>query len=293
MLIGDFEASLSESIAEQQTDDFLNYYYHFFKFIYATELGDYNSAREYCKLAEELLVNIPDEAEKAEFNYRVSLFYYYISQYVLSIHYATKAQEFFSQHKGYEVKIGACKNTLGMACSSLKQYELSEEYFIDALDIFQKANDPVLISRVRHNLGLLYADQNLSEIAIRHFNETIEDYKYDRTTYLLAREHFKLNNLEEVEKYIEKGLKSCNKEYRHHFLILKAKSSSFDVQELEGITLQGIEYFKKQELWNHVQEYAEDLAIQWFDIGEGTRASIYFHMSYQAKEMLQKKGALK
>lgn len=294
MLIGDFKADLDESISEQQTDKFLNYYYHFFKFIYAMEIGNYSNAKKYYKLAEGLLAFVPDEAEKAEFNYRVALFHYYIGQPVLAVYYATKAEKVFSGHIGYEIKIGACKNTLGMACIELNQYELAEENLLAALNIFKKVNEHSLTIRVTHNIGLLYADQGLSELAIRHLTEAYDEYnpsKDDRTIYLLAREHFKLNNTQEVIQYIEEGLKYCNKEYEYHLSILKAKNESLPIAKLEKIVLPAIEYFKEQELWEYIQKYAEELAVKWFSTEDTVKSSKYFNMSYEAKIVLQKKGA--
>jgi tetratricopeptide (TPR) repeat protein len=79
ILIGDFESGYNEPISEQETNSFLKYYYHFFKFIYFMEIGNYNEAKPYYERAEELLAEIPDEAEKAEFNYRVAVFQYLFS----------------------------------------------------------------------------------------------------------------------------------------------------------------------------------------------------------------------
>jgi tetratricopeptide (TPR) repeat protein len=293
MLTGDFTADLNEPISHQHTNTFLNYYYHFFKFIYATEIGNYKNAKKHYTFAEELLEFIPDEAEKAEFNYRVAVFNYRLSQHVLAIHYATKAEEFFSKHKGYEIRTGACKNVLGLACNTLAQYELAEEYLLGALDMFKKANEHSLTTLVRHNLGLLYADQDLSSVAIRHFTDAFNEDKHVTTAYLLARENFKLKRTQEASVYIEEGLKCDDKEYNHHLSILKVKNDNLPIEELEGIILQAIEYFKERVLWKDIMTYTEELAIKWFEAGNNDKASTYFHISYEARQTLRKQGALK
>lgn len=293
MLTGNFEQDLISLGNLDKMDAFLKYYYHFFTFIYATEVGNYSDAKKHCELAEKLLIAVPDEAEKAEFNYRVSLFHYYVSQPLLAIHYATKAQEFFSKNKGYEVKTGACKNTLGMSCITLGQFELAEEYLISALDTFTKADEYASILKVRHNLGLLYADQDLSELAIRYLSEVFQEDLHIKTNYLLAREHFRLSHYEEVREYIEKGLKSCDKEYYYHFSILKALNEKWPVESLDLMISDAISYFKSQELWKDVQSYAEELAIKWYEVGNEGKASRYFYMSYEAKKILKKRGSLK
>ncbi|MGN4422977.1 hypothetical protein ACTFQN_03795 [Bacillus cereus group sp. MYBK30-1] len=75
----------------EQTDSFLQYYYHYFEFIYAMEIENYSNAKQYYKIAESLLASISDEAEKSEFNYRVALFHYCLSQPILAISNALKA----------------------------------------------------------------------------------------------------------------------------------------------------------------------------------------------------------
>jgi tetratricopeptide (TPR) repeat protein len=211
----------------------------------------------------------------------------------LAIHYATKAEEFFSKHKGYEVKTGACKNILGLACITLEQHELAEEYLLDALEIFKKAKEDLIIVLVRHNLGLLYADQDLSEVAVRHLTEAFNEDNHITTTYLLAREHYKLKNIQEVEKYIEEGLKSDDEKYRYHFSILKAKNDNLPIEDLEGVFLQAIEYFKERELWKDVIIYSEEIAGKWFDVGNESKISTYFHMNYEARQIFKKKESLK
>ena len=54
--------------------------------------------------------------------------------------------------------------------SELKQHDKGEEYIASAINIY-KNDAEMLVLRIRHNLGLLYASQNLSVLAIRHLSE--------------------------------------------------------------------------------------------------------------------------
>ncbi|MBJ8053671.1 tetratricopeptide repeat protein [Bacillus cereus] len=291
MLIGEFDSKKTNinSISER-TDTFLQYYYYFFEFIYAMELGNYYNAKKHYKVAESLLASIPDEAEKAEFNYRVSLFHCCISQPTLAISYALKAQDFFGKSLGYEVKTAACKNTLGVCCIALGQYELAEEYLVSAMNTFTNLNEEQLIIKVRCNLCLLYAEQKFSELAIQHliysFEEIEKDYK---TIFLLASEYSKLKKFKEASRYIEKGLKICNREYEYHFNILKALNEEMPIEELEVIIEEAIRYFKEQNLWIEVKKYADWLAIQYFDVANEKKAIQYFYLSYEARRIIQQK----
>ena len=62
---------------------------------------------------------------------------------------------------------------------------------------------------------------------------------------------------------------------------------------LEELTLEAISFFNEQQLYNYTQEYAEQLAIKFYEEDTHIKASKYFHMSLQAKEKTFEKGALK
>ncbi|AJQ62551.1 tetratricopeptide repeat protein [Bacillus thuringiensis] len=274
-----------------QADNFLRYYHSFFKAIYSINMGDYTSAKEQYEEAEMLLKDIPDELEIAEFNYMFGSFHYHIYQPLPAIKYTTKAKELFSKHAGYEIKVAACNNTLGLACTSLGQYESAEEHFLTALNTFNKHDEDKLSAKVKHNLGLLYADQNLSELAIKYLNGSIVNNQ--KTLFLLAQEYFKLNDTNAVRLHIENGLKISNEEYTHHFNILKGLNDNISTDELEDIILAGISYFKKEELWKYVKDYSAVLGNKFYELKSYEKASKYLHMTNEADKKASEKGALK
>ena len=292
MLTGNFQddLSLSENLSiSEQTETFLQYYYHFFKFIYYTGISYYSKAKEHYENAERLIEAIPDKAEKAEFNYRASLFYYYIGQDGTAIVHATKAKDFFSNNLGYEIKHANCLNTLGMACIHLRQFELAEKHLTASLNILREQNDNTLLSlilKTNYNLGLLYADQNLSELAIQYLSESFEDEETDyKTMFLLAREYFKIGSIDHAETYIQKGLKVCDEEYMHHFNILKSMNDKSPIEQLEENVVKTIKYFKEEELWQYVKIYTEELAARFFATNNPQKSTKFFRISYDAKQI--------
>ncbi|WP_242221403.1 Rap family tetratricopeptide repeat protein [Bacillus cereus group sp. BfR-BA-01380] len=279
-------------------DTFLAYYYHFFKAVHSTILTNYNEARKHYEKAGSLLQHVSDEMEQAEFNYRVASFYYQMYQPLLAIQYATKANEIFSKHVGYEINVALCENVLGLSCSELKQYEQAEEYFTSAVNILQKKNDETLILRVRHNLGLLYANQNLSPLAIRHLSEISRKIpNHFKAIFIEAREHYKLGAIANAKELIETGLKVCgeleNNEYKHYFLILKELSQFSTVENIEKVVLEGFSCFERENLVEYVQEYSEMLAMEFHKKGSIEQAEKYFHKAYEIRQKLLEKGALK
>ncbi|ADY24923.1 RapH N-terminal domain-containing protein [Bacillus paranthracis] len=280
------------------TDDMLIYYYHFFKAIYATITGDYILAEREYGIAEDKLQNIDDPVEHAEFYYMLSTFSCHSQQYVLALRQSSMAQIIFSKQDGYNLNIGYCKNLSGLACIHLKEYGLAEEYLLAARDIFKKQNDTHAISYVQHNLGLMYASQNLSELAIKHLSEiTIRNPNNYKALFIEAREHFKVKNTEQANILIDKALIICNslkqEEFYHRLMILKALNNNIPAEELEKVVKNGVNYFEKEKLYENIDKYYEFLAIKYYQEENNSEASKYFFKSSQARKNAFDKGALK
>ena len=101
-------------------------------------------------------------------------FYYHSYQQINAIDYLKKAKEDFTKQRGYEINLALCENVLGLCCIDLRQFELAEENFNNALNVFQQANHEKYILMVRNNLGWLYGSQDLSDLAIRHLSEVTQ-----------------------------------------------------------------------------------------------------------------------
>lgn len=279
-------------------NNFLDYYYHFFRAINYTLCKNNDKALESYEKAEELLKYVPDKLEKAEFNYRISSFYLHTYQPLPAIKYVSKAKKIFSENPGYENNVAACENILGAACIDIKQFQQAEVSFNSAIDILRKQNEDILILRVRNNLGLLYASQNLSALAIRHLSEVNQKIpNHYKAIFLEAREHFKLGETNIAKEMIERGLNICsqmkNEEYQHHFAILDKLNRNTPSEELEGTILNAVDYFNKKQLYNYTQEYMGILAVKFYEDDNHSKASKYFYVSHEAKNKKFEKGALK
>ncbi|EEM02563.1 response regulator aspartate phosphatase [Bacillus pseudomycoides] len=144
----------------------------------------------------------------------------------------------------------------------------------------------------------MYANQNLSSLAIRHLSEVTENMpNHFKALYLQADENIKLGETETASQLIEKGLNICNelenKEYQYRFKILEKLNKSSDTLELETAILAGFSYFRKEELWDCIEEYTERLANKFYAEENHLKSSKYFYMSNEARKKLLAKGALK
>ncbi|WP_044784538.1 RapH N-terminal domain-containing protein [Bacillus thuringiensis] len=277
-------------------DALLTYYYHLFKGIHLMYISNYNESKNHFEQAENLLKYVPNTLEHAEFHYRLAYLSYHSYQTLLAIDQVRLAKAEYEKHNGYEICIALCENIFAMSCIDLRQFEQAEESFTKALDVFKRAGMERFTLMVRNNLGLLYANQNLSELAIRHLSEvTKQSPNHFRAIYLEADEYLKLDEYEKAKTLIDKGLHICNQlknqEYQYRFMILKEMNTNTDA--LEKAVLTGISYFEKEELFDCIEEYADRLADEFYNENNHEKASKYYHMSKKARQKQLVKGALK
>jgi tetratricopeptide (TPR) repeat protein len=277
----------------------IDYYYYFFKGLLFSYRRNYAEAKKYYLTAESLLMYVDDELEKAEFHYSLANLYYYIRQSLLAVHYALKAKEVFVKHDDYQLKVAGCENILGLSYTTIKDFELAEEHFLLALDIVLKHKNKQLAILIRYNLGLMYADQpTLSKVAIRYLLEVYESgYQLHKSTYLLAREYFKIGETDIADRFLQEGLKVCqeteNEEYLHHLTILNKFNHEANDDDLESAVKEGLAFFNNEGLFGFVQDYAEQLAAYYHEKGKYDKSSHYFYLAHEAKQKLLEKGALK
>ncbi|PEV48996.1 aspartate phosphatase [Bacillus thuringiensis] len=288
----DFDAV--EKLTTKTIDEYLKYYYHFYKAVHNTMIANYMEAMEQFEEAERLLEYIPNDIEKAEFNYKLGELYYHLQQPLLTIKHVMKAKDIYKKYEDYVINQIECDTILGLASVTLSQFEQGEELFVKCLDMAKKHNCTRLITLIQYNLGFLYAKQGISATAIRHLMDVYKSEKpYHKTVFLLAREHFKVNEIEKAQEFLAQGFELADVEYTHHLRILRAQYDENYKQNLETTIADGLDYFQSQKLYGFMEEYSGILAKKLYQEGNHEKASQYFNISYDAKELLQKGSALK
>ncbi len=277
---------------------FLAYYYYFFKAIHSTVLANYTEAKTHYEKAEELLIDILDDVEKAEFEYRFSTYCYQSYQPFEAIQHVVKAKEIYRNHGGYEINIALCDNVYGLACIDLREFERAEECLNMVIDVCKKYDEEQLLLRVRSNLGWLYNIQDLYPLAIRQSSEIINTIpNHFKALFVLARAYYNLEGVETAKAYIKQGIKytneSGNEEYKHRFAVLNELITELPRIKLEKVVTDAISYFEKEDMWDCVKEYAEILALQFYEANNHVKASKYFYISNNADKKHLRKGALK
>ncbi|PQQ47593.1 aspartate phosphatase [Bacillus thuringiensis] len=289
---GDFDAV--EKLTTKAIDDYLKYYYHFYKAVHNTMIANFMEAMEQFEEAARLLEYIPSDIERAEFNYKLGELYYHLQQPLLTIKHVMKAKDIYKKHEDYIIHQIECDTILGLASVTLSQFEQGEELFVKCLDMAKKHNCTRLVTLIQYNLGFLYAKQGISATAIRHLMEVYSSERpYHKTVFLLAREYFKVNEIEKAYEFLLQGFELADVEYTHHFRILQAQYDKNCKQSLEAAVTDGLSYFESQKSYGFVEEYSGVLAKKFYQEGNYEKASKYFNISHDAKRLLQKGSALK
>lgn len=110
-------------------------------------------------------------------------------------------------------------------------------------------------------MGFLYAKQGISATAIRYLMDVYKSEKpYHKTVFLLAREHFKVNEIEKAQEFLTQGFELADVEYTHHLRILRAQYDENYKQNLETTIADGLDYFESQKLYGFIEEYSGILA---------------------------------
>lgn len=266
----------------------LSYLYNYYKAIYFTALNKFEKADDYFEKARSSLASL-STVEQADFYYRYAVYHFQMQQPSQAIVYATKALEIFQTLNECDRNITSCLSVLGGSYVAVGHYEKAEELYYTAIDMLQKNNEESLLLHVRNNLGTLYANKNLSEQAIRQLSEVIEKMpKHYKALFLLAQENGKLGNIELANKYIQTGreiiLQLNNEEYKHHFNILEAIINKFELEQLDRVIQEGIDYFNEESLFSYTSDYCEKIATLYHKKEFFEKASEYFYSSIEAKK---------
>ncbi|MCU5599844.1 response regulator aspartate phosphatase [Bacillus wiedmannii] len=271
-------------------DNFLTYYYHFFKAIYYNAIGNYPSSRKFYDRAKPLLKYINNELEVAEFHYMLGYTLYDSYNGFLALQELSKAKEIFSKYAECETNLAFCNNLLGLTYAELDEFELANKHYTLALSTFETIKEETFILMVKQNIALMHAKQERPDLAIQYLSEVnkkmLNNYK---ALFVEAREYVKLLEKEEACERIERGISICKnlgiEEYLHHFRILQALNDNVDASQLEIITLEGIEYFEKRKISEYTKEYQEHLAHRYYEQKNYLKSCEYFELSRKKKNI--------
>lgn len=279
-----------EQVAPEKLDDFLAYYYYFFKGMYEYSLKNYCEAISAYTFAEQKLAVIPDEIEKAEFHFKVAWALSFIPDVYISLQHIQKAKTIFDTYPNYKHRQADCENLLGICRMLEKDFVRAEEHLMTALHLAQplKKNEGLLY-RITKDIGYLYAEQGLSAQAIPYLEAAYNKQKNKgyKAVFLLARECFKIGDKQKAIEWIEKGIRICTEigeqEYIYHFNMIHAIYDTHDTTIIQD----GIAYFQQKKSWAFAEEYAKTYADSLYKQEKYEKACEYYQLALRADNKLQ------
>ncbi|HEX7064222.1 MAG TPA: hypothetical protein VF199_04075 [Bacillales bacterium] len=276
----------------------LNYFYYFFRGIYHYDRKEYQAAIDNYLKAKPLVTQIT-MIEIAELYYKLASAYHRTYDITLSMEYTHKALKIFKDQAHYR-RVASCENLLALNNHDFEQYKEAERHYHEALIFAAKADNELLKMRIFHNFGLLYTDQNDSKTAISYLTkvkkqiENEDDYLKSQNLFLLAKNLFRNDQLEVARDRLGQGkvlsIGLDNEDYYNHCKLLEAKFVNPD--HFEKIYIEGITYFRNQELWEYVIEYSEELASYLQGANYYKAACEYYSLAVVGKNKMKKERAL-
>lgn len=273
------------------------YYYHLFNAILLFDTENYSDALNSFLKAENCLDDTLNPLDTAECKYRLSRVYFRLGNTSKSIQEALMGLEIF-QKKNNELGVAFCKNLLGLNSTLLRQFREAESHYQYVRRYAEKEDNQKIKCMIYLNLGDLYSDIALPHKAIEYLKKAYlytwgMDYNHPmRILYLLAKQYFIIGKMDQAVRMTEKGLKWVqhkNKEFKLLFELLKAKYLP-ETTDVEQVYQNGLDYFRKKELWGRVQSHSEDFAVFYQEQNRFQEAVKYYDLSVQARKIIEEKG---
>lgn len=280
---------------EDKFTGLLNYYYWFFKGMYAFKKHDYPSAISCYRTSEQLLEAVDDESEKAEFDYKLAHLYYQLKYTEISIHYAERAYHFYQQHDDYLRYQFFCRNIIGLNYLDTYDFNKAMDSLTEANHLAIKAKDNRLIAIAQLNIGISLMNQRLYSEAKQFFEKSVDLFLELKDRYLakayfnLMEAYIKAGEYSRVETIYNLGLKQAIVWEDQEFIakIDLVKELMPDRGNQKTID-EGFDQMKKLNLYADVESYSLDFAQYFKQIKKPEIANKYYELSISANKMIKK-----
>ncbi|MBM7584060.1 tetratricopeptide (TPR) repeat protein [Bacillus pakistanensis] len=274
--------------------DQLKFYYRKFtgNYYYATK--KYDNAIEHFKEAEHLfmIARIPQQEEKADLFYRISLALVQLRKHTTAIIYSEKSldlyQSLYHNKRCAEVHLllGVCYRRTHNIDEALFHYEWANE--------ISKTNRYTLLrGNVEQNLGYLKSTKGLTDEAIVHYLTSL-GFKNEHnesklsTLVTLVKEYYKLNQFDEMNKWLKEGFLIATKtQYPAKYYQLKIYeylANGFSEEFEQFMVQEALPYFEKHGNPHHIAQFSKFLGQYYQEIRKYKYAAHYLTKANAAYE---------
>ncbi|PAF40374.1 hypothetical protein CHH69_03185 [Terribacillus saccharophilus] len=265
----------------------LHYYYHLAEGMRLGEEKEYMSALAAFEQAEEYLPSIDDEVEQGDFHFRKAMTYFYLDISSLSVFHTEYAVKVFEKHPAYRYLLARSLLMRGLNFIDQKEFIQAENTLNDALSHTDFKDEGALAALIQHNIGYLYAAQQMPLAAIPYLTAARKYRTYPaylKTLFLLADSYWKTGQQDKAMDAYQEGFQLSIEEkddiFKWEFAMLHKKF--VDHANFETVWTEGIEYFLEQGDKFNVRTYASELAAYFTETGQNDMAIYYYKLSLQS-----------
>ncbi|WP_246941895.1 helix-turn-helix domain-containing protein [Bacillus pinisoli] len=273
----------------------LNYYLSKFTGLSLYLEEKYSEAYDLYKKAESILIrNVFEKWEEADLYYSLGLTTSQLWKSSLCVNYTNQALAIYQAHYNYK-RSAECQILLGITYRRSNEFKKAEESYLLANKIATTLNNANLKGFIHHNLGYLYSTQEKVDLAIKHFEKSIEvqtllddnNKQILPSIFSIIVELYNKNDAVNGIKWVRRGLELIEKgeelkEFFYHFktydYLLTEQTDEFEDFLKEDV----IPYFEAQHNFKFVAEYAEILACYFESKYKYKQASYYLRISNKA-----------
>lgn len=226
---------------------------------------DFSTSLQSFEVSLSLITNFHlEDWELADFYYTISVSYLSHNYILNTIEYATKSLNIYKDILVFSRAID-CYLVIGIANNRNSNFKNAEESFLLAKKLIKDLKLYKHNSIVNHNLGSLFAIQGQSEKAIEYYKESLKNsedtYDYLLTVLSIIIEYSKLNKVEELLVWCEKGISLVTSEsspdyqsFLYHFQIYQHLNNHDS--EIEMILINSIKHFELIKEYNYAYKYS-------------------------------------
>lgn len=279
----------------------LLFYYHYFVGCAYYYMNKLTESEQHLTLSLQKLQLIPKnkdlfQFELADVYYHLSLCHGKLCHTHRTRDFAFKSLEIVDKLLDYKKQI-KLYIVLGINEGRIKNFKNSLDYYERALKIAKLSHLHHYLGNIHHNIGYLYSLQGRATDAIRYYLESLHYTPTDKaeslvsTYYCLAKEYKRLNQQENMQNMINKGMELLKKyplqDYEYHYKMLYLTERDDLSSERNFIKHEVIPYFREKQQWNYVVEYAEILARHYEENILYKEASKYYKTAFLAQQKIQ------
>ncbi|MFS0594077.1 Rap family tetratricopeptide repeat protein [Cytobacillus horneckiae] len=283
-------------LEHSKIDPYLKYMYYFLIGQRKFYEYRYTSAIKFYGLAENLLDQVSDQYERAEFYLRLADGYYRINQFTFAVSYMEQAIQLFKQNDSYRNKVLNGYLLLAAIESELGNYENAEARYNEIL--VEASAFPKVHSLTLRSLGLNRVRQNKQSEAKVFFERALKTGDHEKTVagYKskadLAFIHLRLGNstaamplLMEVEEWLHSN---GNIEYKAKCLIYRHLYVDYNEKGIK----QGLDQLTNYDLFFDASEIAEELSRYYEEKEQLGQALYYANLALQMNTKQNQLGSV-